>query len=182
MLDERPQIHPVSIVGSVLTISGAQMTVRVNGGGLDERTTRIGSMVKAQCMRREVVGAISAVETDSNASEQAILVVDLVGELARDDEGSRFIRGVSHHPIPGARVLAATDDDLRVIFARPSEANIRLGTLYDNSSQPAYTQIDDLLSKHFAVLGTSGSAKSCTVALMLTNILYEHPNAHVLLL
>ncbi len=59
--------------------------------------------------------------------------------------------------MPGAPVHAPSEDDLRVIFARHSLSNIRIGSLYDNEAQTAFVQIDDLLGKHFAVLGASGS-------------------------
>jgi Mg/Co/Ni transporter MgtE len=41
---------------------------------------------------------------------------------------------------------------------------------------------DNLLGKHFAVLGTTGCGKSCAVTLILRAILEQHPNAHVVLL
>jgi DNA helicase HerA-like ATPase len=43
-------------------------------------------------------------------------------------------------------------------------------------------KIDDLLGKHFAVLGTTGTGKSCSVALILRRILEKNPKAHILLL
>lgn len=168
------------MLGSVGTITGSQMTVRLTGDGHDETTSRIGAMVKSQCMHRQVVGTISAVEVE--AGDRPVLIVDLVGELFGEQEAAHFSRGVSHHPVPGAPVLAASQEDLRAIFAQSSDANIRFGTLHDDPAQPAYVQIDDLLSKHFAVLGASGSGKSCTVALILSKILEQHPSAHMLLL
>jgi len=41
---------------------------------------------------------------------------------------------------------------------------------------------DELLAKNFAVLGATGSGKSCAVTLLLSAILAEHQNAHILLL
>lgn len=182
MLSRNPQIPLKPMLGSVVTITGSQMTVRLNGDGHDERTSRIGAMVKSQCMHREVIGSISAVQADVTGGRHPILVIDLVGEIFAGDGAPRFVRGVSHHPVPGAEVFPATEEDLKAIFARPSRSNIQLGALYDDPAQSAYVQIDDLLSKHFAVLGASGSGKSCTVALILSKILEQHPNAHVLLL
>lgn len=170
------------MLGSVVSITGSQMTVRLAGDGGDETTSRIGSMVKSRCMHRDVIGTISAVQADASATQPPVLVVDLIGEIFSDESGQRFTRGVSHHPVPGAPVLAASEEDLRSIYSRSSNANIRVGTLYDNPAQPAFLNIDDLLSKHFAILGASGSGKSCTVALILRNILEQLPNAHVLLL
>jgi DNA helicase HerA-like ATPase len=42
--------------------------------------------------------------------------------------------------------------------------------------------VDDLLGKHFAVLGTTGTGKSCTTALILRAILQRNPAAHMVLL
>ena len=42
-------------------------------------------------------------------------------------------------------------------------------------------RVDDLLSKHFAILGSTGSGKSCTVALVLQAILDANPQGHVVL-
>ena len=42
--------------------------------------------------------------------------------------------------------------------------------------------IDELLAKNFAVLGATGSGKSCAVTLMLSAILTDHPNAHIVVL
>jgi DNA helicase HerA-like ATPase len=43
-------------------------------------------------------------------------------------------------------------------------------------------RVDDLLGKHFAILGTTGTGKSCTTALILRAILEKNPAAHMVLL
>ena len=43
-------------------------------------------------------------------------------------------------------------------------------------------RVDDLLGKHFAILGTTGTGKSCTTALILRSILLKNPAAHVVLI
>jgi hypothetical protein len=43
-------------------------------------------------------------------------------------------------------------------------------------------KVDDLLGKHFAILGTTGTGKSCTTALVLRSILQANPAAHIVLL
>ncbi len=59
---------------------------------------------------------------------------------------------------------------------------MRIGTVHLNRSQPVLISPDDLLGKHFAILGTTGCGKSCAVSLILQRILETHANAHVLLL
>ena len=47
---------------------------------------------------------------------------------------------------------------------------------------PAYLRIDDLMGKHFSIVGTTGSGKSCAVATILRAVIDHNPNAHVMLL
>ena len=62
---------------------------------------------------------------------------------------------------------------------RPRSASAHI---QQDSSIPAMVKIDELLGKHFAVLGTTGTGKSCAVALILRRILEKNPQAHILLL
>jgi hypothetical protein len=93
-----------------------------------------------------------------------------------------FHRGVSRYPIPGAPVRAATGADLTAVYTQPSVSNVSIGSLYHDARRPAFVLIDELLAKNFAVLGATGSGKSCAVTLMLSAILTDHPNAHIVVL
>jgi len=56
-------------------------------------------------------------------------------------------------------------------------SSLRIGSEDD----VAKVRIDDLLSKHFAIIGSTGSGKSCTVALVLQAILEKNPMGHIVL-
>ena len=77
---------------------------------------------------------------------------------------------------------ATSDADLSAIYAPASGTNIRIGTLYQDMTRPAFLLMDQLLTRHFAVLGSTGSGKSCTATLVLSAIIEEHPGAHIVLL
>ena len=94
----------------------------------------------------------------------------------------RFQRGVSTFPSLGDEVFATQKSDLSLVYARPEAATVQIGTIHQDSKLPAYILTDDLLGRHFAVLGTTGSGKSCAVALILRAILQRHNNAHIVLL
>lgn len=68
------------------------------------------------------------------------------------------------------------------VYGEPTGANIRVGTLHRDESRPAFVITDELLRKHFAILGSTGSGKSCATTLILSAILEKNPNAHVVLL
>ncbi len=81
-----------------------------------------------------------------------------------------------------ALIFAATREELCAIYARPEASTIRLGTLRNAAGLPAFAITDNLLGKHFAVLGTTGAGKSCAVTVILRAILDAHPFGHVIML
>jgi hypothetical protein len=120
--------------------------------------------------------AVSTVRCENNSPTKRTLFADLLGEIVLSDEGpSHFRRGVTQYPISGAPVVAATDADLAAIFAPLSRSNVRIGTLHHDARQPAFVLVNELLRKHFAVLGATGSGKSCAVSLLLSAILADCP-------
>jgi DNA helicase HerA-like ATPase len=168
------------VLGRVESVAGSRVTAIADGG----QVARIGALVKVVDSDREAVGIVAAIEARPGDSAVHDLIIDLLGQVARRGDGARseFQRGVTHYPSIGATVALASDDDLAAIYAEPTEPYIRIGTIYGDRKRPAYVLVDDLLAKHFAVLGTSGSGKSCAVALVLASILERNRNAHVVLL
>jgi DNA helicase HerA-like ATPase len=171
-------------VGRVVAVAGSQMTVTPNDYEPVEEAIRIGAMVKASRANFEVVGTIAAIQLEkSGSSLRSVFVVDLLGEIATASHGRKlFSRGVSQHPVIGTPVQTVTEADLTAVYTRPAVSSVAIGTLYHDPERPAFVLVNELLSKNFAVLGATGSGKSCAVTLILSAILEQHPNAHVVLL
>ncbi|MEM9442847.1 MAG: DUF87 domain-containing protein, partial [Pseudomonadota bacterium] len=93
-----------------------------------------------------------------------------------------FQRGVSSYPPLDAPVTTITIRDIATIYARPRSSNVHIGQLRHNPKVPAFVLTDSLLGKHFAVLGTTGTGKSCATTVILRSILDEHPQGHVVLI
>jgi uncharacterized protein len=168
-------------LGRVTNISGAQMTVEA-----DEPlsgSVRIGAMVKTKSGDQQVIGTIASVEAENDGpSSRRLFAVDLLGEIVPTvDGGNEFRRGITLHPIPGAPVLATSDADVRLVYTRPSVSSVNIGTLFHDPTRPAFVLVDEMLAKHF-VLGTTGSGKSCALALILSAVLADHPQAHIVVL
>jgi uncharacterized protein len=168
-------------LGHVTTVSGWQMTANLELEKDATSSFRIGAMVKVPVNGTQAIGAISSIQSELSPPRR-VIVADLLGELITEGDAVRFIRGVSNYPIPGSPVHRASDRDLKAIYDRPPVPSIRVGSLYNDPGTPAYVLIDELLTKHFAVLGTAGTGKSSGVVLILSAILAGHPNAHVVLL
>lgn len=148
---------------------------------------QIGALVKMRTQEAIVFGMICGLSIPSQSldeQERRIVEIELVGEarIASQSKRIAFRRGVTLRPTLGDNIYLATQNDLSQVYAKPNAASAWVGAICQDQSLPAFVAIDDLLGKHFAVLGTTGSGKSCAVATILRAILEEHPEGHILLL
>ena len=191
--ERRLQQETAEIVGNVVSVSGSQVVALLEGHQVGAAAVRpspqMGALVKFRTASTFVFGMVSAVSIpvparDVDERELRIIEVDLLGEAALGSDGTiaKFARGVSSFPSLGDAVLETTPADLNHVYAQSSGATVRIDAVHQDRSIPAHITTDDMLGKHFAILGTTGSGKSCAAALMLHSILDKHPNAHVLLL
>jgi DNA helicase HerA-like ATPase len=191
----RPQISQEEArIGRVVSVSGSQVIVMLEGQALQDSQepgegVQIGGLVKMRTPASTVFGMVSGLSIpipseDANESEMQIVQMELVGELIeRADVGKAvFQRGVSFCPSLGDGVYTTTQNDLKQVYSRPAVSSVRIGTIFQDQTLPAFISTDDLLGKHFAILGTTGSGKSCAVALILRSILSQHASGHALLL
>jgi DNA helicase HerA-like ATPase len=94
------------------------------------------------------------------------MTVQLVGESI----GSIFERGISQYPSINDEVHLVTETDLRRIYASPGPTQIPIGRLASAESMTVCVDLDKLITRHCAVLGSTGSGKSTTVASLLRSI------------
>ena len=134
-------------------------------------------------------GIVNALQRDGagggQQAERTIFEIQVLGEISTASAQTRaagFQRGVSSYPPLDAPVTTVSLRDLATVYARPRASNVHVGRLRHNRKVPAFVLTDNLLGKHFAVLGTTGSGKSCAVTVILRSILDELPNGHVVLL
>jgi hypothetical protein len=178
-------------LGRVHSISGSQAMVGIlieALGGSHRAGITVGKFVKIQTGKALLVGVITdvSIQTSSALKEQdcaAIARVDLMGEFDQREAGAtRFRRGVSDYPTIGDAVQPLTNSELRVVFDGSGPKTIKIGHLHQDSTVSACVDVDEMLSKHFAVLGTTGVGKSSAVALILQQILQARPDLRIFLL
>ncbi|WP_420348537.1 ATP-binding protein [Pelagibius sp.] len=185
-------------VGHIVSVTGSKIMGSLVSVGPDADTAarlneavQIGALVKMPTARSVAFGIVSSLTTGNPSpspsfGEQWVVEIDLFGEYILQDakgaDGFDLLRGVSIYPGLGDPIMAATPEELRQIYKRPKASNVCIGTLHQDREMPAYLVTDDLLGKHFAILGTTGSGKSCALATVLHAILAEHPFGHVVLL
>ncbi len=177
-------------IGRVVSLSGSKVIGLLKGSRVNGAAPlQIGSLIKMQATDTTVFGIVNGLSIPIPTQEETddelrIAEMELVGEVPDQDNGNgtSFRRGVSTSPSLGDHVFGATQEDIGMIYARPDSMAIEVGTLHQGDNLPVYVVVDNLLGKHFAILGSTGTGKSCAVSLILHGILEQHSNAHVVLL
>lgn len=176
---------PDPAVGLVQKVAGSRITGTLINGGVNK--VRLGTVLRVPCGPSAVFGVVSNMEAKdlSSAEPQAggFFDMDLIGESTMGQDGDvSFQRGVSVHPGLNASVFKASAEDLALIYARPNVPSVSIGTLHFESKLPAYLITDDLLGKHFAIVGTTGSGKSSGLAVIVRSLIEQYPHGHVVIL
>lgn len=177
-----------AVLGEVVEISGSRATVLLN-----ENTAPlcppIGSLLTVNTRTAVVLCLITSMRVphstnDRERGDMRTIQVELVGELTRERYGllGTFQRGVSSYPKLGDYVHPASRQVLSRAYHFGGNTTVEVGTIQQDSTIPAMVSVPDLLGKHFAIVGSTGSGKSCTTALILRQVLSKLPNAHVVLL
>lgn len=104
----------------------------------------------------------------------------LVGEQV----GSNFERGVLQSPTSGDQVHLVTNDDLRVVYGGyNAQSSIVIGNQSASEGLEAQLDLDKLVSRHCAILGSTGSGKSNAVSIVMKAIAGKPlPSARVLMI
>jgi len=178
-------------LGHVLAVTGSQASVGILATAQDDSSdprVTVGQFVVLRSGSSLLIGVITevALTTIAIAREQgyyATAEIDLMGEVrTREDKSTYFQRGVTAYPAIGDAAMLITNRELRLIYDMAGSDTINIGTLLQDAGIGAFIHVDDMLCKHFAVLGTTGVGKSSGVAVILQQILEARPNLRVFLL
>ena len=181
---KRVEIGRILTVGSSVAVMSINKSIIRNG---HLHMAQIGTILKILTSKSIVVAMVSSLKIgatdDEGLGDGCLANLNILGEITTNPttKETRFFRGVRSFPVLNEAIYNMSPDDLRLIFNKENSPCIEIGRLQQDNSIVAKVRTDDLLSKHFAILGSTGSGKSCTVALVLQAILKENGNAHVVL-
>jgi len=195
-LENRPQVQPVAQpykrveIGRVLTVGSSMAVMSINksiirNGQLD--MAQIGTILKILTSKSIVVAMVSSLKIgatdDEGMGDGCLANLNILGEITTNatTKETKFFRGVRSFPVLNEAIYNMSPADLHLIFNKEKSPCIEVGRLQQDNTIIAKVRTNDLLSKHFAILGSTGSGKSCTVALVLQAILKENNMAHVVL-
>ncbi|MBR0954824.1 ATP-binding protein [Bradyrhizobium canariense] len=174
--------------GRVISVRGSLARVGLLAESrmpVSEVRATVGRFVSIRCASSVIVAMITEVSCENLSSTDnliAIASVDLLGEILNATGKAKFQRGVTNYPTIGDSVDLITSQELRTIYAPTGSDQINVGFLQQDPSVVAYVDIEEMLSKHFAVLGSTGVGKSTGVSLLLNEILKARPNLRIFLL
>jgi DNA helicase HerA-like ATPase len=187
----RPQFmrsNTVTSFGRVISVRGSLARVGLLASGqvpVSEARATVGRFISIRCATATtIIAMITEVSCENQPSSDEYMAtasVDLLGEIS-GGERPKFQRGVTNYPTIGDAVDLVTAQDLRTVYAPSGSDQINVGTLQQDRSVIAYVDVEEMLSKHFAVLGSTGVGKSTSVSLLLNEILKARPNLRVFLL
>jgi DNA helicase HerA-like ATPase len=186
-------LHPIGVVLEIAG-SGSQIALdlqRLNDCMEDSDPSvalagQVGSQVKIRTKDGWLLASVRNQRQDRRGEGNAVAAnIDFMGEGSEEKLTGKihsFRRGVTRYPIPGALVYPATTEDLRQIYAGDGRSSIQIGTVYPTSDIRAGVYIDALLGKHFALLGSTGTGKSTSAALLLHRICQAAPQGHIVMI
>ena len=116
-----------------------------------------------------------------------------IGFLEYEDEDQyKFIRGGKVLPVPTERAFLLDDNDWDLIYSNDKNYNFEIGSLSSNKNQKFKINGNNFFSKHSAIVGSTGSGKSCSVASLLQSVVQiknnhnlnidAKKNAHIIIL
>ena len=174
-------------IGRVLGVSGAQLTVGLTTSpGVHTRAT-VGKFLGIVSGGGVVVGMVTEIAErpprEQDPTCRSTAHIDLVGEIKASAAGTAYFqRGVTEYPMIGEPAMLMGDRELRLIYSGTGILPPNIGTLQQDPGIPAQIDVEQLVSKHFAVLGTTGVGKSSGVVILLQQILSERPDLRVFLI
>lgn len=186
-------------LGIVSSVSSSSISVEIASGvdsgivvleGRNYRIGQVGSFVKIPIGYNHLYGIISESSETSKlgleaniSSDRKWLKVELVGESV----GGVFDRGISEYPSIGDQVHFVVDSDLKNIFRNDLKSHFQVGRLSSSEGIEVSLDLDKLVARHSAVLGSTGSGKSTSTASIIRSMLIGHderpaPSARVMLI
>jgi len=182
-------------IGSIIEVDGTHVVAELKTeikellrvyAGETYYIGQFGSIVKILHGQHIIYGYVSRLRMKSeydhdkgiitSASDARIIEIDLFGEGQWVQQTSNnwellFERGVSHFPLPQQTVYLTPKKELHSIYNKTGESVLLIGEHVGSSGVPCFVDINELLGKHTAILGSTGAGKSATVASILHSIL-----------
>ncbi|WP_321382145.1 DUF87 domain-containing protein [Rhizobium sp.] len=179
------------LLGRIVACDGAHATIAATAthGGTDLTSLwSVGRLISIAVDANRVVALVYAMRTASGVWTESgdngfIIDVELMGEVCCEPDGKEsFSTGITQYPYLGAMAHRIRADDLKRIYESKEGGSAIIGKLSQDNAIDASIHIPSMLSKHFAVVGSTGVGKSTAVSLLLHKAIESDPKLRVLIL
>ena len=189
--------NDVTYLGEVINVNSSAVEVKISDkipssapivDGKLYRIGQIGTFIKFPIGSLVLYGIVSSVSNtptkeqnlDNTNYGSRYLTVQLIGEKQGDEE---FQKGVGFYPTINDEVHLVTENDLLDIYGNDDETGlVRVGTHSSSERLPVFLDLDKLILRHSAILGSTGSGKSNTTAHILKSIVNNNQGSRVVLI
>ena len=191
-----PSINAVlQHIGFVMEIAGSGSRVTLDAGILASLMShsdpsiamsgQVGSQIKIRVGNTWLLASIRTQKLHEQDHGVIMAQVDFLGEGDEEKLTGRiynFRRGVTRYPVPGSEVYAVSSPDLKQVYAADARAHVEIGTVFPTQDIRGALYVDAMLGKHFALLGSTGTGKSTSAALILHKICDIAPEGHIVMI
>lgn len=171
-----------------LTSENVSEFIYINGQGY--RIGQIGSFVRIPIGFIDLFGIITQVGASSipeNLVEKQPysnrwMTIQLIGEGQRN---GNFQRGITQYPTIGDEVHLVSENELVRIYGQPKKPFfVKIGNIANAESIPALLDINKLVTRHSAIVGTTGCGKSTTVANIINALTNKkkYPSSRIIII
>lgn len=94
-----------------------------------------------------------------------------IGCYSETEDGISFQQGGVNLPSPTEPAYLPDDEVVNAIFSSNDNFSFQIGSLSNNSAVKYFVDGNKFFGKHIAIVGSTGSGKSCAVARLLQNIM-----------
>jgi len=189
--ERRSDAQPRSrALGHVVQCDGAKAVIAANISKEEvalAATWTVGKLISINLGSTRTVGLVYAIERPErvwkeDGTNPLEIFVELIGEVRDVEGGQIFDRGITDYPYVGAIAHRIRNSDLRAIYDLGGRRSIAIGRLSQDNSIEASLAVDETLTRHFAVVGTTGVGKSTAVTLLLRKMIGVRPDLRILIL
>jgi DNA helicase HerA-like ATPase len=178
-------------LGRVVAISGSRVTISAvaEDGGTDlTELWSVGRLISIAVGLNRVAALVYSMNTSSQGWGEGrdnlfMIEAELLGEIRVNPNGrEEFSSGITNYPYLGAVAHRIRSGDLMRIYDAGKGSSCVIGKLTQDETVDAAIHIPSMLSKHFAVVGSTGVGKSTAVSLLLHKAIASDPKLRVLIL
>ncbi|MEE8113753.1 MAG: ATP-binding protein [Nitrososphaerales archaeon] len=196
-------VIPELRIGSIVEVAGTVIRLELDGrisdltrtyGGRVYPIGQFASVIKIHYGRTVLLAYVRLLRMRSElareegqpapspSEDSRIIEADLFGEAnwQESEQSLDLHRGVRTYPLPGQGVYLTTQDELRKIYegieaveGEEVSPMVPIGSYVGSEQTTCYADINKLFGQHSAILGSTGSGKSATVAAIIQSLL-EH--------